>query len=510
MKIIKTIHQLKLVFILFIIHAAHTHSFAQSSNTSSPYSRYGIGDVVGKGFAQGFTLGGSHIAVQNDSAEIGFINTGNPASYAERPIYRGNRLTTAELGLNYSAVQLQNKSSKQLVHNASLGYVSMAIPLTKWWGSSFGIMPYSSVGYAISDHKDLVSAGDVEYLYEGSGGINQVYFGNGIKPLYGIPGAFLKSKKYERLKLEKKDSTIAKILRRKKLAQGLSLGANVSYLFGNIENSKRSIFLPTLTAFNTRSLTSTRVSDVYMDYGAQYAFKIHRAPKKIDPKKALNKDEKAKETVLREDIKITLGATFTAQTNVKAKVDTLTYSYYYNGSGAEVLSDTIKLSKDTKGSITLPLSLGFGAGFNIGTKWLGVADFEIQNWSSYQAFNQTQGLKNSMRISAGIQYTPKAEFTDSKGMLDGYYKRIRYRAGIRYTQTALELKNTQLTEYALSIGAGFPVGRNYLLQNFPIVNVGLEVGQRGTISDGLIRENFLKVRVGFTINDRWFVKAKID
>jgi hypothetical protein len=488
MKIIKNIHQLKLVFILFIIHAIPTVFFAQSSNTSSPYSRYGVGDVLGKGFAQGFAMGGSHIALQNDSTKLFFINTGNPASYANF------RLTTAELGLNYSAVQLQNKTDKQLVHNASLGYVSLAFPIKKWWGSSFGIQPFSSVGYAISNHKEIVSAGDVEYLYEGNGGINQVYFGNAIKPLYSVPGAFLKSKKYARLKLEKKDTIIAKILERKKLAQGLSLGFNASYLFGNIENSQRSIFQPTVIAFNTRSVTSTRVSDVYLDYGAQYAFGIHS----IRGRK------------LNDEVKIMLGATFSAQTNVNAKVDTLTYSYYYDGAGAEVLRDTIKLSKDKKGSITLPLSFGFGFGIRKGDKWLATADFEMQNWSSFQAFNQSQGLKNSMRVSAGAQYTPNSKYENSKKRAEGYYKHIQYRAGLRYSQTALVLKNVQLNEYAISIGAGFPVGTNYRLLNFSMVNVGLEVGQRGTTADGLIKENFLKVRVGFTINDKWFTKAKID
>src|SRR6185295_19562208 len=98
--------KLKLVLLLFIIQATQTISFAQSSNTSSPYSRYGIGDLSGKGFAQGFALGGSHIALQNDTTQLFFINSGNPASYANF------RLTTAELGINYSGVQLVNSTTK--------------------------------------------------------------------------------------------------------------------------------------------------------------------------------------------------------------------------------------------------------------------------------------------------------------------------------------------------------------------------------------------------------------
>ena len=476
------------VLLFFILNAAASvQSFAQSSNTSSPYSRYGVGDLAGKGFAQGFAMGGTHIALQNDTTQLFFINSGNPAALANV------RLTTAELGLNYSGVQLTNSTTKQKVHNASLAYVSLNFPVTKWWGSSIGLLPYSSVGYAISDHNTLKSTGEVEYLYEGSGGINQLYFGNAVKPLYGLPSAFRNSKKYTKLLEEKKYAEIRRMMNRRKRAQGLSLGFNAAYLFGNIEHSKRSIFQPKVVALNTHSTTSTRISNAYFDYGIQYSFTID----------SLNGRD------LEQNVKLMVGATFTAQTNVHAKVDTLTYSYYYGTSGEEIWRDTIKQSKDNKGSITFPLSFGFGVGFKKGSKWLVTADFAMQNWSSFQAFNMNQGLKNSMRVSAGVQYVPNAGYIPKKA-LDGYAKKINYRAGVRYAKTALELKNTQLNEYALSLGVGLPVGTIYMLQTFSMVNIGVEFGQRGTTSNGLIRENFLKASVGFTINDKWFGRARID
>lgn len=488
MRIIKISCKWKFVLLFFIVYATAIHSFAQSSNTSSPYSRYGVGDLVGKGFAQGFALGGSHVALQNDTTELFFINSGNPASYANL------RLTAAELGLNYSAVQLNSSSTKQLVHNASLAYVALSFPIKRWWGSSIGLLPYSSVGYSISDKDTLSSAGELEYLYEGSGGTNQLYFGNSFKPLYGLPNAFRNSKKYERLIKEKKYEEIRRIMHCKKLAQGLSLGVNISYLFGDVQNSKRSIFQPTMVAMNTSSKTSTRISDIYFDYGMQYSFTV----------------DSLKGRDLKENVKFMLGATFSAQTDIKAKVDTLSYSYYYGSSGEEILRDTIKLTNDNKGRVRFPLSFGFGMGFKKGDKWLVTTDVGIQNWSSYQAFNISQGLKNSMRISAGVQYIPNSRQTVSKNVLNGYAKRINYRAGLRFAKTALELKNTQLNEYAVSLGVGLPVGRSYILQNFSMINIGVELGQRGTTSNGLIRESFLKASVGFTINDRWFVKPKID
>ncbi len=474
--------------VLNLLYSFNNTSTGQTS-TSSPYSRYGIGDITGKGFGQSASMGGTTIAVQNDTVPYFFINTANPASYSNV------RLTTAELGAAYNRIQLESSSNKQTINNVSFKYIALAFPFKKWWGGSFGLVPFSSVGYKVSDHQDITNIGGVDFLYQGSGGINQVYFGSGIKPLYGLPRIFINSKKYTRLLKANNKAEIAKALKRKKSLQNLSVGANISYLFGSIENSRRSIFsgsyypLSSSSSLNTFKGTNTRVSDLYFDYGTQYSFTF----------------DSLKGRDLKENVKLLLGATFSAQSNLSAKIDSISYNYYTRNN-YEVVQDTIENIKGSKGSITFPLSFGFGVGLKKGDRWLFAADFAIQNWSNYQAFNQTQGLKNSMRVSIGTQYIPNSK---SSG-LENYYKRINYRMGLRYAQTALELKNTQLTEQAISFGLGFPVGRNYLLQNFSMVNIGLEIGHRGTTTNGLIQENFIKATVGFTINDRWFVKPKID
>jgi hypothetical protein len=472
-----------IVFALLVFNSLfffHNFSFAQKSS-SSPYSRYGVGDIGGKGFGQGFAMGGTYIAMQNDSMPLFFINNGNPASYTN------NRLTTAELGANYNRIKLESSTAKSKVNNASLAYISMAFPIKKWWGASIGIIPFSSVGYKVSDHQVITNVGSVNFLYEGTGGINQVYFGNGIKPFNGLPHLFGSSKKYQRLKAEKNEAAIFHILKRKKAWQGLSLGANASYLFGNFENTRRSIFPASAFAFNTRTGTTTQVSGLYFDYGMQYAINI----------------DSIHHRDLKDNVKIVIGANFAAQTNITAKIDSLSYSYFNNSLGYEIVKDTIENTKGAKGNITLPLSFGFGIAIKKGG-WLVAADYAAQNWSQYKLFNQTQGLKNSMRVSLGAQFIPSSKINAS------YPERMNYRIGVRYAQTALELKNTPLVEYAGSIGIGFPVGRNWLLRTFSMVNIGVEVGQRGTITNGLIKENFLKATVGFTINDQWFQKPKID
>ncbi len=482
---IKNISFNSIAFVFFVLNTLYQlHNTASAQITSSPYSRYGIGDLTGKGFAQGFAMGGTNIAMQNDSTAMFFINTGNPASYSNI------RLTTADLGININRVQLQNTDAKQTINNASLAYLSMALPFKKWWVGSVGLLPYSSVGYKVSDHQDITNVGGVDFLYDGSGGINQFYFGNAVKPLYGLPDLFLKSNRFERLKEEKKFAKTNRILKRKRSLQSLSLGFNASYLFGGFANSRRDIFPYSINAFNTRVVTTTQVGDVYFDYGAQYSYTF----------------DSIRGRELRDKVKLLFGATFATQSNIAAQIDSVSYTYYKNSAGYEVAKDTIQNSQNTKGKLQFPLSFGFGFGFKKGDKWLVAGDFAVQNWSTYAAFNKSQNLNNSMRVSLGIQYVPNSK-ANGKGT---YYKRVNYRMGARYNQTMIELKNTPLIEQAFSFGVGFPVGRNFLLQNFSMVNIGFELGNRGTTTNGLIKEQFFKTTIGFTINDRWFIKPKFD
>ncbi len=481
----KTIHYIVTAFFLLNTFL-FSYNPANAQGSSSPYSRYGLGDVNSRSHGQTFAMGGTSLAMQNDTSELGgmfFINNANPASYANM------RLTTAELGLNYNRLRLQSTDAHKTLNNASFGYVNIAFPIfKKWWGASIGLLPYSSVGYKISDQESLPNIGGIDYVYEGTGGVSQVYFGNGIKPLYGLYSSFLHSNRYQRLKKEGEVYKARKIAKRKKSWQALSLGVNASYLFGNIDNTKTSIF-SSGGFYNTRTGTTSRIGDMYFDYGAQYSIIID----------SLHGRD------LKENVKILFGATFAAQTNVQAKIDSLSYNYYTSSTGYEIVKDTAEFVNGHKGTVTLPLSFGFGIGFKKGDRWLVAADFAMQNWSSYQAFNSNEGLKNSMRVSLGMQYVPNTNAT-----IGHYMQRVNYRAGLRYAETSLDLKNSQLNEYALSLGAGFPVGRNYILRSFSMINIGVEVGQRGTTTNGLIKEQFFKATVGFTINDRWFQKSRID
>jgi hypothetical protein len=425
----------------------YSNSLKAQSSINSPYSSYGVGEMDSKSYGNAPAMGGSSIAYQNDTIPMYFTNSGNPASYAS------NYLTTVDFGLNINRVQLQNSSAKQTINSGSIAYLALTFPIQKWWGSSVGLSPYSKVGYNARDSNNVTSA-TTEYV--GSGGINQVYWGNAFRPFYRSPKM-----------------------------KAITFGANVSYLFGTIERVQNTEFPATSLTFNSRSSTSMRVGSFMADYGVQYGFSI----------------DSVKGRKLNEPVKIMTGIIFGTNTNLKITTDTLAFSYLYNSTGVGEIKDTVR-NKQGKGTVSIPLKYGIGLGFRKGDRWLVLADFIVQNWSDYKEQDKTKGLNNSATITLGGQYIP-----DNQGT---YFKRINYRMGIKYSNTMLVFNNYQLTEQAVTFGFGLPVGYSRVLRNFSMINIGAELGSRGTTSNNLIKESFIRATIGFTINDKWFIRPKYD
>ena len=67
------------------------------------------------------------------------------------------------------------------------------------------------------------------------------------------------------------------------------------------------------------------------------------------------------------------------------------------------------------------------------------------------------------------------------------------------------VNNTEVNDFGMSFGVGLPMGKQ--LSN---VNLGFELGKRGELNNGLIKENYLNFRLSLTLNDKWFNKRKLD
>ena len=130
-------------------------------------------------------------------------------------------------------------------------------------------------------------------------------------------------------------------------------------------------------------------------------------------------------------------------------------------------------------------------------------DAEKQFWSRFSYLNEKNNLQDLTRISVGAEWIPN-RFTNSKS---DYLKRIQYRIGGRYNNGYLTIQSTKVNDYAFSLGLGLPVGANKMYNTF---NLSVEIGETSSANKNLIKYNYIKATVGFTFNDRWFLKYKYD
>ena len=210
----------KLVVLVFVF--CGLSAFAQLG-TSSPYSRFGLGDLQGNAFPVYNALGGGVTALSSSSS----VNPSNPASYTS---FRANSFLFSTGGL-HNTTQIQNSTDKQVVNNSAFSHLTIAFPITSKLGASFGMLPYSNIGYTLNARDSVVNA---DMIYTGDGGLSKVYFGGAYEPF-----------------------------------KGFSLGINASYLFGGL-NRRKKLDYDDESFFDSRSNSSINLKGYYYELGLLY------------------------------------------------------------------------------------------------------------------------------------------------------------------------------------------------------------------------------------------------
>ncbi len=438
------IQKFKNLIVGIFIVALSLQSWGQAT-TNSPYSRYGIGVLRSESFNQNFALGGAGLGFRSNNS----LNLLNPASYSEISI------TTVEFGVTNNALWLSNGTQSQFQNNAYIDHIAFGFPvINNKWGMSFGMLPYSNVGYDYENESSSIVGPDtisMNYYYKGDGGLNKVYFGNALK--------------------FKVDST-----------SNISFGANASLIFGSINADKKAIYSDLPNSFNLWQITKTSVADFNFDAGVQYQ------------KTFINAKE--------EKYNLTIGATYTLGRELKAKNSELLRTFKGNVDFGS-LRDTILNVEEQAGIIELPAQIGVGIAFEKQNKWTLLLDYKTTAWdkveNSEAAFYQ---YKMSHSINGGFEFIPKYD------AFNNYFKRIKYRIGARYKTSYLSFNDKDINEYGITFGLSLPMKRTDTA--IPGLNFGVEYGKRGTIEAGLVEEKFVNFNLGITINDRWFIKRKYD
>ena len=478
---------MKTTFITLAFLSISTFSISQIL-TSSPYSRYGLGELNVQTFATPVAMGGTFIAYHQDTIAPFFINAANPAGLA------GIRLTTFELGGQANFTKISSSESSINKKNINFSYGSVGFPIKRIGGAAFGIMPYSTVGYKITSTQEYAGVGTMNYIFDGNGGVNKVFLGLGVNPFKKQISKFYNSALADTLIKYKEINKYKRKKLGKQLLSELSIGGTANYLFGTINQTTDVIYPGTITYFNSKRERSIQVSDFTFNGGLQTHFTIDSIK------------SKGQRRLLKQKIKIGFGFFINTPSSIRAKQNNIIYNYSVDGFGIARSKDTILNSQNIAGTIKLPLEMGVGFSIKKGEKLTVLMDAATTNWSGFKYFDApSNDFKNSYRVSAGLNYIPNKLAYGSSN----YIKRIQYRLGVSYTDGYLDLKNTAISNYFVSAGLGLPVGIGRF-DDIAIVNISAQYGKMGTVNNKLLQEEYVRLVLGFTFNKRWFIKYKYD
>lgn len=471
----------KKIYFLIFLSVVFSNVFYAQNSTYSPYSRYGLGELNSLGFSHISAMGGTFIGLKPDTAAPIFINVANPAAIT------GIRLTSLELGGNGQFSEYNNGKTTVTTRNVNFSYGSLGFPIKQKAAACFGIMPYSSVGYNLKNTVDVSSVGNVNYSYSGEGGINKAFLGFGISPFKNYLNRFYKSAYRDSLVSKKQTKAYKKAKFAKELLSELSIGVRADYLFGSILHSSSVVYPNSTNYYHTRRYRAVTYKDVTGSFGLQTSFTIDSVGKRE----------------LRKKVKIGVGYFMSIPNSLNVKNSYMAYNYSLNSFGDEIPKDTFIYVIDNPGIVRLPLEQGIGVSFKKGEIIAVAADFSYTNWQQFRYLDAVNDLSNTFRVSAGVNFVPNKYAAGNSA----YLKRIQYRLGGFYQSGALELKNTLLNHYAVTVGFGFPVG---MYRQYSVVNITGQFGEMGSVSNNLIRERYAKIIIGFTFNDKWFTKFRYD
>lgn len=419
---------------------------------NSPYSRLGLGDAsLNAGGVRQMGMGGIGVAAPNSVN----VNEINPAL-----VYYTSR-TTFEGGYTGQFKTLRNTVSRQRTGSANLGYLALAVPISRRWAGAIGLKPYSTVDYE-STTLDNSVVGDptalVEKQYKGSGGLAEAYMTHAVR-----------------------------------LAKGLAVGASAGYVFGSIDQEAG-------TRIGTSTLPVTSANkDIYQQhiYYSDFAFRLgaHYRGKFTDK------------------LNYNLGATHSFRTNLNGQRSL----NILRQDSVGVQNSATALETDAPGRAQVPALTQVGISLDNNRSWSVSLEGTRQQWSQFRAFGEQGGtagvpLSDTYRVALGGELTPDATAVDS------YFKRVTYRAGLSLTQLPYRPGGSTLYDRSVSWGFGLPLPSASPL-DATTISLAFIYGQRGNtdvlrLSDGSlernVKEDYVRMQLGVTLNNRWFIKRRIE
>lgn len=422
---------------------AGAQSSDSSPSTNSPYTRYGLGDLSDMVFTNNAAMGGVGYALRTSE----HINPMNPASYTSVD----SLSFMFDVGMTLKSSNYQEAGVKSNAKNSSFDYIAAQFRLHPRLAIAVGYIPYSTVGYSFSRSAEIENSGGVTNTntFFGEGGTQQILGGLGFKIL-----------------------------------DNLSIGANISYLYGTFDYQSAAI--PSNGGDRTVVYNTLSVKSYKADFGLQYTHQINK--------------NNSLTLGLAYSMGHQLNCTDTYGTQVIGRSEETTSSGTTDS--YVVLQSSESYARDGYG---IPHVFGGGLAWNYSKKLTVEADYTLQKWSSVKYNNRTGMYKDRSKVAFGAEYLPN-EIGRS------YLARMKYRVGAYYSTPYVKVPYQGnmidgATEFGVSAGFGLPL---QLYQRNSILSITGQYVRVNPSVTGMLSENRFVIKLGLTFNERWFMKWRVN
>lgn len=353
-----------------------------------------------------------------------------------------------DFGLSQSNTAFSQGDLKSAKNTFNIYDFVLSFPIYRSSAFMVGITPYSDVGYDFSSIvTDQNIIGDTGNITEDSYGTGSVY-----QVFAGAGATFWKK---------------------------FSVGAEVIFMFGNLDKITNMNF----SNSSYRSLNSGNeltIRGVTGKFGLQY------------------------EQNLGGNISMIAGATYRMGSKVRG------YAVDYRYATQSTVTDTLRYNTDTLKNSGLRFGDEIGVGIAIkgGERWCAEFNYTRSDWRN-TGMDKAAGFsgigKSSFSTTVSNSYRAGFEIVPNRNDIRYYFRRCAYRAGVYYEQSYYKLDGNNVNSLGLTLGITLPVFRWY-----NGISLGVDLGQRASKREGMIRERYATFNIGFNIHDIWFQKPRYN
>ncbi|MBS1571212.1 MAG: hypothetical protein JST62_02295 [Bacteroidetes bacterium] len=198
------------------------------------------------------------------------------------------------------------------------------------------------------------------------------------------------------------------------------------------------------------------------------------------------------------DRKLTIGATTTLGNTNDMKSEYLNSTYFYNSKGDKSYESIIEQKVDQSKNL-IPMEMSLGAGYGHANKWFVGSQMDFKKGEQILFYGKPFAYQDSYRFAAGGWILP------NYNNFRNYLSRVIYRFGAYYEKGNLRINDKNINSFAITAGASLPF-KNNSINKMSSIDLGLEIGKRGTVQNELVSQTFVNLKIGINFADKWFGK----